>query len=454
MIYYTETKIGRKSIYKKVIADDTGNVLSEREVEIPLYRIDRNGQPFYLLYDDEMNVLSEPSSYLNFELRGSLNTKNRCANALRLLYVFLSLANYDVRHLGQEQLNELIRFLQGLNSNPEAFRTETTRSNDTVNGYLSVYRSFFRKKHIRSEALFDAKITREEMTFDDDFKGAVERIRYTNNLRTSDPNAHTVPKYISPDEFERLYRLAIAKKDIRAMIIMRLMYCYGLRLGEVLGLTIEDLHETHRDNQLVPTIILRNRISDKDYQYAKNLGHVEKPETYRSKEYTKSKAVVIIDYSLYEMIFDYISDVHSVVMEKHPDRYEKGIADIVSWRDAPEYNHYIFLSDAGTVLSGQTWGNYLKKYFVEAGIDLDLGYRENNLSHRFRHGFAMLHAHYRKEPVNALQLKLMMRHKSLSSTMKYFNPTQEEEFKIKEEFVNELETLIPSLKEGVELFEQ
>lgn len=454
MIYYTETKIGRKSIYKKVIADDSGNVLSEREVEIPLYRIDRNGQPFYLLYDDEMNVLSEPSSYLNFELRGSLNTKNRCANALRLLYVFLSLANYDVRHLGQEQLNELIRFLQGLNSNPEAFRTETTRSNDTVNGYLSVYRSFFRKKHIRSEALFDAKITREEMTFDDDFKGAVERIRYTNNLRTSDPNAHTVPKYISPDEFERLYRLAIAKKDIRAMIIMRLMYCYGLRLGEVLGLTIEDLHETHRDNQLVPTIILRNRISDKDYQYAKNLGHVEKPETYRSKEYTKSKAVVIIDYSLYEMIFDYISDVHSVVMEKHPDRYEKGIADIVSWRDAPEYNHYIFLSDAGTVLSGQTWGNYLKKYFVEAGIDLDLGYRENNLSHRFRHGFAMLHAHYRKEPVNALQLKLMMRHKSLSSTMKYFNPTQEEEFKIKEEFVNELETLIPSLKEGVELFEQ
>lgn len=454
MIYYTETKIGRKSIYKKVIADDSGNVLSEREVEIPLYRIDRNGQPFYLLYDDEMNVLSEPSSYLNFELSGSLNTKNRCANALRLLYVFLSLANYDVRHIEQEQLNELIRFLQGLNSNPEAFRTETTRSNDTVNGYLSVYRSFFRKKHIRSEALFDAKIIREEMTFDDDFKGAVERIRYTNNLRTSDPNAHTVPKYISPDEFERLYRLAIAKKDIRAMIIMRLMYCYGLRLGEVLGLTIEDLQETHRDNQLVPTIILRNRISDKDYQYAKNLGHIEKAEAYRSKEYTKSKAVIVIDYSLYEMIFDYISDVHSAVMEKHPDRYEKGAADIVSWREAPEYNHYIFLSDAGTVLSGQTWGNYLKKYFVEAGIDLDLGYRENNLSHRFRHGFAMLHAHYRKEPVNALQLKLMMRHKSLSSTMKYFNPTQEEEFKIKEEFVDELETLIPSLKEGVELFEQ
>ena len=66
----------------------------------------------------------------------------------------------------------------------------------------------------------------------------------------------------------------------------------------------------------------------------------------------------------------------------------------------------------------------------------------------------MLHAHYREHPVNALELQLMMRHKSLSSTMKYFNPTQEEEFKIKQEFINELETMIPSLKEGGILFEQ
>ena len=285
MIYYTETKVGRKSIYKKIVTDEAGKVLSEREVEIPLYKIDKDGRTYFLLYDDDMNVLSLPSSYLNFNMTdASLNTRKGSANALRILYVFLSLSNYDVRHLEQEQLNELVRFLQGLNSNPEVFKTETTRSNDTVNGYLSVYRSFFRKKRIRSSALFDAKITRQEVTYDNDFSGAVERIQYTNNLRTTDPNAHTVLKYISPSEFEQLYKLAIAKKDTKAMIIMRLMYCYGLRLGEVLGLTTEDLHETHRDNVLVPTLILRNRLSDKDYQYAKNLGHVDKPETYRSKE--------------------------------------------------------------------------------------------------------------------------------------------------------------------------
>jgi len=291
LIYYSEIKDGRKSLYRKIVTDENGKVLSSRDVEIPLYRIDKDGKTWFMLYDDDMNVLSLPSSYLNFDMEGSFNTRRGSANALRILYVFLSLFNYDVNHLEQEQLNELIRFLQGLNSNPDIFKTDTTRSNDTVNGYLSVYRAFFRKKHIRSNALFDAKITREEFAFENDAAGVTERIKYVNNLRTSDPNAHTVPKYISPDEFEKLNRLAIANNDKLIMCIIRLMYCHGLRLGEVLGLTTEDLKETHRDSILVPTVILRNRISDKNFQYAKNLGHVDKPESYLSKEYTKAKSV-------------------------------------------------------------------------------------------------------------------------------------------------------------------
>ena len=452
MIYYAEEKNGRKSIYKKVVTDESGKMISERRVEIPLYKIEKDGQDWFLLYDDDMNVLSLPSSYLNFDMSDcSLNTRRANANALRMLYVFLSLSNYDITALGQGQLNELIRFLQGLNSNPETFKTETLRSNDTVNDFLAVYRTFFRKKNIKSSALFDAKIKREEFTFGNDAAGVTERLTYRANLRTADPNAHTVPKYISPDEFETLNRLAVAKKDKRAMCIMRLMYCYGLRLGEVLGLTTEDIHETHRNNVLVPTIILRNRMSDKDFQYCKNLGHVDKPEMYHSREYTKSKHVIVIDYPLYELICDYINEAHTEAMSKHKEAYEKGAADIVSYRDRPEYNHYIFLSDIGTVLSGQTWGNYLKKYFSDAGIAIDYDLRENNLSHRFRHGFAMLHSHFRKDPVDALVLKDMMRHKTISSTMRYYNPTQEEEFKIKEEFIEDLYEMIPSLKVGVKL---
>lgn len=50
MIYYTEEKKGRKSLYKKVIADEAGKVLSERSVEIPLYKTPKNGNTFFLVY--------------------------------------------------------------------------------------------------------------------------------------------------------------------------------------------------------------------------------------------------------------------------------------------------------------------------------------------------------------------------------------------------------------------
>ena len=189
-----------------------------------------------------MNILVKPTLYLNFTMADkSIKTRNVSAAALRILYVFLSLSNYDINYLSLENLNELIKFLQGLNSNPEQFKTKTTRSNATVNGYLGVYREFFRKQSINCPALFDAKITREEFAFCNDSTGVTERIKYTTNLRVSHPEMHTVPKYISPDEFEKLNRKAIKNNDKLAMCIMRLMYCYGLRLGEVLGLTTEDL---------------------------------------------------------------------------------------------------------------------------------------------------------------------------------------------------------------------
>ena len=139
------------------------------------------------------------------------------------------------------------------------------------------------------------------------------------------------------------------------------------------------------------------------------------------------------------------------MMDKYPENYEQGYADIVSVRDKPETNHYIFLNRYGRILSDQTWNNTLKKYFEVAGIPIDVDVRENNLSHRFRHGFAMVHARFSKHPADALSLQKMLRHKSLSSTMVYYNPTPEDEFKIKMEFQKELYDMIPELKEGLDI---
>ena len=436
------------------MTDENGKELTSREVEIPLFPVERDGKIWFLLYDDDMKLLSIPTSYLNFNMANkSIKTRRASASAIRLLYIFLSLSNCDVNNIRQEQLNDLIRFIQGLNSNPEKYKTQTIRSNQTVNNYLGVYREFFRAKSICCPPIFEGKIIKESVSFDTDSESVIERVRYTNNLRTSNPHPNSVPKYISPNEFEKLYKVASDNNDKQAMCIMRLMYCYGLRLGEVLGLTTEDIKESYQDDRMVPSIILRNRLSDKEFQFAKNLMHIQKTEQYLSADYINTSTKIIIDYELFELLCDYINEVHTFALESHPTQYEKASADVVSFWDAPESNHYIFLSKISTPLSAQTWGKKLKKYFNEYGIVIDYSFRENNLSHRFRHGFAMLHAHYRQNPIGALELQKMMRHRSLSSTLVYYNLTDEDEQELREEFVNELFELIPSLKKGGEYFE-
>lgn len=452
MIFYSEKKKGRKSLFYKIITNQDGKETSIRQVEMPLTTIEKDGTVWFLLYDDDMKIIHEAFNYLNFAMYDkSLNTRKHAANSLRLLHSFLSLSNHDINTLSKNEIEELKKFLQGLNSNPSKYKTTTTRCNDTVNGFLATYREYFRFRKINCPYLFDARIVKESYTFDNDSVGTRERLKYSSNLKTADPNQFTTPPYISPSEFEQLYKLAVSKQDKEMMCMLRLGYCYGLRIGEANGLTIEDIKESHRDNELVPIIVLRNRISDNTDQYCKNLGHPKETKQYGSREYSKAKAEIVIDYDLYELLCDYINETHSVFLDK--EKYDLSKADIVSYRNKPDDNHYIFLSSRGHPRQAQTFNKKLKQYFTECGIILDKDCRDNNLFHRLRHGFAMLHSHFRKDPIDVYSLMKMMRHASISSTMKYYNPTIEEEFKIKEDFVKDLYELIPSLKEGSDIFE-
>lgn len=57
----------------------------------------------------------------------------------------------------------------------------------------------------------------------------------------------------------------------------------------------------------------------------------------------------------------------------------------------------------------------------------------------------MFNVKYRQ--INLFELKELMRHASISSTMVYYNPTENDEYEMKTEFVEDLYNLIPSLKE-------
>ena len=448
MIIYSEEKLGNQSVFVKSIIDDDGNVTSTRKVSIPLYQVEKDDFLYFILYDDNMKPVQSVYNYLNFKMKENpLTSRSKSAFALRLLYCFLSLSGYKINRIDEKALKELLFFLRGINTNPEQYSMKTQRSNNTVNGYLSVYRSYFSYAGIKCDSIFKSHIASSDHIFEDN--SSAPRKKYDNNLKTPNYSSDTVPKYIGPEDFKKIYRTIIDAKDNQAKLIVHLMYGYGLRLGEVLGLTIEDIKEIRDNGKLVPVLYLRNRMSDAKFQFAKNCPHVIDPRQYASKDYRAATQKIIITYELYEELVDYIETSHSELMEKYPENYEAGCADIVSVRDKPDSNHYIFLNRYGRVLSDQTWGNALKKYFEMAGIPIDIDIRDNNLSHRFRHGFAMFHARFSKHPADTLSLQKMMRHKSVSSTLVYYNPTPEDEFNIKMEFQKELYEMMPELKEGL-----
>ena len=449
MIIYSEDKVNRQSAFTKRVLDNDSREISIRQVNIPLYQAEKDEFTCFVLYDDHMRVISNVYEFLNFEMRDQpLTSRSKAAYALRLLHCFLALSGIDITGLGEQEFREFLYFLRGINNNPQAYSIRTRRSAVTVNGYLSVYRSFFAKTGIQCKAIFRSHSVTTELLAEGEHVSEIERKRYDSNLQIGTLNKDVMPKYIEPSDFRKLYGMAVKKQDKTAMILMHLMYGYGLRLGECLGLTLEDIQETRNNGHLMPALYLRNRLSDKKYQYAKGLMHPTDASQYRSRDYQLSRWRIVITYQLYERILEFIEATHSFAMDKYPDNYSKGVADTVSSEGETDKNHYVFLNRYGRVLSDQTWNKSLKAYFEEAGLPVDHDGRESNLSHRFRHGFAMFHARFSERPLNSIPLSKLMRHRSVSSTMIYYNPTPEDEFKLKTEFQEELYGLIPELKEG------
>ena len=275
-----------------------------------------------------------------------------------------------------------------------------------------------------------------------------EGLMYKLNLAVN-PHAQNVPKYISMDNYIRLIEIARKKGDWAGIILMHLMFRYGMRLGECLGLTEEDYIMMRIKGIVVPTLILRNRLSDAPDQKAKRRltprsrsDYEGQPyiQQWRNDDYSHINLTESEDTEFVRVFEKFMRDTRERAEALYPKNYRTCEADIVFPADFKgkglQKNHYIFVNRLGKRLSAQFWGKRLKEYFIEAGIPLDKGKKVNNLSHRFRHGFAMMHARFMDPPVPATELQKMMRHRNLSSTMIYYNPTQEDEYEYKTKMQN------------------
>ncbi len=419
-----------------------------------------NGFKVFMLYDSKMSVIKEAFIYLNKTIRRqSYATRRRKAFALTFLYFFLEENDISIEEMSNKECSMLEECLRD-SQTAQGLR----RTGATIQNYFSVFRDYVKLLGIKEHPLLDHHVYTKVSSLD----GLLvheEKKHYTYQVKASRRKYEDVPKYISFEEYQSFLKLATANHDSTAIILVTLMFIYGLRIGECLGLTVEDITHRQYHGKMVPVLILRNRKTDKDYQNAKTRMHIGPNDTYDNPDYIQEYSKdpfsrIVITEAIYNMLIRYIDETSTKAAENYPTNYCESIADIVSKEEAIEQgfdeNHYVFLNSFGRPLSDQAWNKREKQYFKQLEIELDSAVRADNLNHRWRHGTAMfLLREYVKPDGSRMALTEVqdyLRHTSISSTLRYINPTIEDQSKTKQDFQDKVFEQAPELKEMIDTF--
>ena len=403
------------------------------------FQKDIDGNSYFILTDLNGKRIREANTYLNVKLFNASYKKREVAfSALKLLYSFIDIYGIDdyKRGLTFENITKLVYFLEGGKKEGNYWNLDfkTMRSNNTINNYLAVYRDYFKKTfQTINKDLYDSSTISVHSGggfMGHAHKKAIER--YKNNKKTK-PN-NNIPKFIKEDEYKKIIRLIEQKYTLREHVIIKLMYEYGCRLGEVLGITLEDLEEGIKGYY---KIILRNRTTDKPWQSVKSVINIKSVEDYKRKQYQSEGngmgyQYILVDDEMMELIEEYIEETRDELLLNKSDTKRRNLeikskADKVTNKNLMfGENQYLFLNQHHyTPLTASGWNYVLRQILKEVGIEIDKETKENNLSHRFRHGYAM---NLVSKGFTQEELAELLRHSSTTTVKKYFNP--DEEYKI------------------------
>ncbi|MGN7300690.1 tyrosine-type recombinase/integrase [Ferdinandcohnia sp. SAFN-114] len=435
--------------YKRIIDND-----KEYLVSVEGFKREINNYLYFLLVNPGGGIINDVYTFLNNtenkKCIGNADYKKReqAYTALKLLYSFMELFYItDLKEIDDTEINRLEAFLKGGEKigHSITFISKTNRSHSTIDKYYSAYRKYFDYLNIEPNVFSETIKIRKSKGFGDGFLAHTkttteEKYKVSHKILTK----KETPKYISYKEYLIIRETLEDMYTVREEIIVILMYKYGLRIGEVLGLTTEDID--FKGN----TITLRNRLTDKPYQKAKGCISVLNRMTYNSQEYnTKNHGYQIVEVDKEDMkiLNEYYKDSRSPLKYLRKDKRKskvlsnlefKNIADKVTERKDIQHNSYVFISKNGTPITNTGWNNIIKDIFITAGIVLDKKKKEDNLNHRLRHGFAMYKVVVEK--YDQLKLKNALRHGDINSCKVYFRVDEKE----RERLAKETQELIKS----------
>lgn len=412
-----------------------------KDIYIRRMKRTRHDYGYLFLIDSNGKNIEEVFIYLNYKSDiKSLNAREQSQSALRLLYTFKEIINKDFSEFSENDIKNLSDFILGISikGNYLEIRNLSSRSISTHNVYFDAIRRFLLYMRIENQFFFEKIDASNKYIKHGNIQGYRKKAKYKINLNRHSSFFNKAPKYISVDEYKNiinyLSKETSGENIKRDRIMIDLMFLFGLRIGEVLGLTIEDIKENK--------IILRNRISDREDQKAKTCFTPRSRIDYKIKIYNLkdrgSQEVFLVPKTI-EKINEYIEesrDIFSISEVKLNNILNKSRADSV---EGNRENYYIFLNKNGSPISANGWSKRLKKIYLECGISIDSDNKKINLSHRLRHGYAMYLRKIGKDP---LFIKIKLRHASLSSTEKYYNPTEEDIIEENRGIIKSIEKII------------
>ena len=358
-----------------------------RRLRVPYVKTrNSKGEERHIIYDEEMRVIRPIYSFLNNSGGKNPNIIKQRVTALRLLVAFCEAHKYNNFKIPSFGCIDFIDFLGD----------DGNKSNRSSAIYFNVIKAFFIFIGQEDSPLLEHTVKSFHFTGADGQVRSGKRTKYKH-----EPNViinENCPPYNTKDEFRRILEVIQQRKDKEAELLVSLMMTGGFRIGELLGLTLEDLHKNYDCNNdwIISGFVIRNRTSDRDGQSAKNRTRPQSHADYKSKNYiiVAERDIKPVSDKLQKLLADYVKEKHSWACKQYPERYRNAKADVV---DPVEFekewglkeNHYLFLNEWGDSLKRESWNKRLRSYYQEAQIST----KGKSLNHAFRHGVAMILRH-------------------------------------------------------------
>lgn len=460
MITCREVVDGRETFY--IITQTIGNTKLTDTIRFIIKKTtDSKGRPYRLFYNNNWEIDYEACGFLN-DFCSSLaeNTVIKAGEAMKLLRSYERISGRRLEDFDRIELDLMLSFMLGYGwtGRDITYAPLTTRSHATVNNYLAIYRKYLR--YIKKTNFLLSETKANHYTPSLTGNGDTSHVSYVLNLQTPDRSLDNISYYIRVNEYQKMQEIIgseNSKYSLRDSIIITLEYLYGLRIGEVLGITKEDLQSREYINKTTgergfgSVILIRNRTSDKNYQKAKKCMQVTDRVQYKTKEYNTydyGYQAVFLDNDFYNLLMKYVEDAEEKGLYENADA--DSIDAVMVNGKIYEDNSYIFVNTKAYPLTQARWNQILRSIYAEAEIPVDTGTRQHNLNHRLRHGFAFFCKDTYKaihgEEISRGDLKDLMRHQSEESVFPYFRRNEQEKAELIKEFHSKMiDPLVPFL---------